>query len=58
MAKRAVVVGVSLSAAEVADLDRRRGSLTRSAYVRWVYLRSRKGVDSPLPVVRPPGDTP
>jgi hypothetical protein len=36
---RTLVVQVRLSEAEVAALDRARGSLSRSAYLRWLLQR-------------------
>jgi hypothetical protein len=45
---RPVVVPVRLSLAEAEDLDARRGSLTRSEFLRFVLLRTKKeGVAMP-----------
>lgn len=39
---RPIVVGVRLSEAEAADLDKMRGSLNRAEWVRWLVLKARK----------------
>lgn len=41
---RPYVVAVRLSEEEFADLNRRRGYLERSAYLRWLLLQDRKKV--------------
>jgi hypothetical protein len=42
VAKRENVVCVRLTDAEAADLDARRGGLSRTAYLRWLLLSARK----------------
>lgn len=39
---RPVVVCVRLTKAEAADLDARKGSLDRGAWLRWLLLEARK----------------
>lgn len=39
---RPVVVGVRLSNEEAADLDSRRGALSRTEFLRWWLLQARK----------------
>lgn len=40
--RKTVVVATRLSAAEAAQVDAARGSLTRSEWVRWLLLKERK----------------
>jgi hypothetical protein len=42
VAKRPNVVCVRLTDAEAAELDAIKGSLDRSAFLRWLLLRARK----------------
>lgn len=42
VAPRRTVVAVRLSAAEVAQVDRLRGQLSRSEWLRWLLLQQRK----------------
>lgn len=51
---RPVVVAVRLSTAEAADLDKRRGSLSRGEWLRYLLLLARKqGTQMPeVPEIR------
>ena len=52
---RPVVVAARLSVEEAADLDRRRGSLSRAEWLRWLLLRAKKeGVSLESTPTRPP----
>lgn len=39
---RPVAVSTKLSEAEAADMDERRGPLSRAEYLRWLLLQARK----------------
>jgi hypothetical protein len=39
---RPVAVSTKLSVAEAADMDERRGPLSRAEYLRWLLLQARK----------------
>lgn len=38
---RPIVVGVRLTAAEAAELDRLRGVMDRGTYLRWLIIKAR-----------------
>lgn len=48
--RRDIVVAVRVTEAEAAQIDRRRGSLTRSAWLRLLLLQRTKAEQASLPV--------